>query len=676
MKKLYLIFVLVFFAQLISFAQTTVTNLNAFYRDGQVFVTWDNLSTTSVRYNLYKSVTPILYGSQLSSAENLGAVRDSSAKNARLSGIFGTRYFKIDSSGIPLASSKGLFVATSTEEGSFYYALTTTVNNIEDTTIQLGSNSLGNPVEEIVVMPRPVWQETQTVQGKTLEIYTQFVSNLTSEIYPQMTNEGSYAFHFAIYKQGYTLIHPITFHMRPSGASFLNYINGLNIPNEWIVSIDDWMPSGSVGNELASLYYGYHENLDIFTYPNPVPTTGTVYNFTAARVAHTVEWCLKNLPVDTTKVYMRGYSMGAIGIAHNFLMFPEKIAAVLLAAPLFDMSTNPLYFYTDQLWGSSTTNLLTNEGYTVNQRLNSCCMVSVKSNTSIPIMYTFCGKNDENVGWAEKIAFYDSVNLADHGGYHFWSATDHSNIFTHWTPSFPNFSFFTRFKTNLSYPAFSNCSLNDNPGNGTPTNGDLIGSINGYLNWKDDIADSVEYYEITLYIKDLSTTQGTLVAADSGTTDITLRRLQKFSVPVGETIFWENSRNGSIVQQGTFTYDGGLIKVSSVKVYKDSSHLKIFYTPVKVDEQKSQPLQFVLGQNYPNPFNPSTKIIWQSPVSSQQTLKIYDVLGNEVATLADEFKPAGRYEVEFNAASLPSGVYFYQLKAGEYVNTKKMIFLK
>ncbi|MCJ7552803.1 MAG: T9SS type A sorting domain-containing protein [Ignavibacteriaceae bacterium] len=81
-------------------------------------------------------------------------------------------------------------------------------------------------------------------------------------------------------------------------------------------------------------------------------------------------------------------------------------------------------------------------------------------------------------------------------------------------------------------------------------------------------------------------------------------------------------------------------------------------------------------QNYPNPFNPSTRISWQSPVGSWQTLKIYDVLGNEVVTLVDEYKSAGRYEVEFDASNLSSGIYFYKLRAGSFVETKKMILLK
>jgi len=85
---------------------------------------------------------------------------------------------------------------------------------------------------------------------------------------------------------------------------------------------------------------------------------------------------------------------------------------------------------------------------------------------------------------------------------------------------------------------------------------------------------------------------------------------------------------------------------------------------------------FKLEQNYPNPFNPTTKISWQSPVGSWQTLKVYDILGNEISTIVNEYKPAGEYEVEFNATDLPSGVYFYQLKAGNFIKTNKMILLK
>ena len=95
-----------------------------------------------------------------------------------------------------------------------------------------------------------------------------------------------------------------------------------------------------------------------------------------------------------------------------------------------------------------------------------------------------------------------------------------------------------------------------------------------------------------------------------------------------------------------------------------------------IDDEQILPLSFRLEQNYPNPFNPSTKISWQLPVGSNATLKVYDILGREVAILVNEYKPAGKCEAEFYSASLPSGVYFYQLKAGEYKAVKKMILLK
>ena len=94
----------------------------------------------------------------------------------------------------------------------------------------------------------------------------------------------------------------------------------------------------------------------------------------------------------------------------------------------------------------------------------------------------------------------------------------------------------------------------------------------------------------------------------------------------------------------------------------------------------TQPERFLLSQNYPNPFNPSTTISWQSPVGSWQTLKIYDVLGREVITLVDEYRQAGKYEIEFKSSvgslQLASGIYFYKIQAGSFVSVKKMLLLK
>ena len=112
-------------------------------------------------------------------------------------------------------------------------------------------------------------------------------------------------------------------------------------------------------------------------------------------------------------------------------------------------------------------------------------------------------------------------------------------------------------------------------------------------------------------------------------------------------------------------------------------------TVVSVDALEQHPQLFSLLQNYPNPFNPSTTIKYKIPEITFVTIKVYDVLGNEVATLVNEEKPAGNYEVEFDSRglinqTLPSGIYFYQLRAGNpstgsgqsFVETKKMVLLR
>jgi hypothetical protein len=99
--------------------------------------------------------------------------------------------------------------------------------------------------------------------------------------------------------------------------------------------------------------------------------------------------------------------------------------------------------------------------------------------------------------------------------------------------------------------------------------------------------------------------------------------------------------------------------------------------PVGIDTRINQiPQTFALFQNFPNPFNPTTKIKYQIPELSFVTLKVFDVLGNEISILVNEEKNAGSYKIVFDATNLPSGIYFYRLQVGSYVETKKMVLMK
>jgi hypothetical protein len=119
---------------------------------------------------------------------------------------------------------------------------------------------------------------------------------------------------------------------------------------------------------------------------------------------------------------------------------------------------------------------------------------------------------------------------------------------------------------------------------------------------------------------------------------------------------------------------------SRESVYSDSVQATINGSPpdkISVDPPSNdKPTEYSLMQNYPNPFNPTTTITYSIPKNGLVALKVYDILGKEVAELVNEAKEAGDYSVTFNASELPSGIYFYTLTSGNFIATKKLILLK
>jgi hypothetical protein len=128
------------------------------------------------------------------------------------------------------------------------------------------------------------------------------------------------------------------------------------------------------------------------------------------------------------------------------------------------------------------------------------------------------------------------------------------------------------------------------------------------------------------------------------------------------------------INSGTYKYRLKQIDYDGNFEYSNEIEIIVDFTPK----------EFVLYQNYPNPFNPTTTIKFEIPsvIASEAkqslmvSLKVYDILGNEVATLVNEEKQPGVYEVEYNSENLSSGIYFYQLKAGEFTSIKKMVLLR
>jgi hypothetical protein len=144
--------------------------------------------------------------------------------------------------------------------------------------------------------------------------------------------------------------------------------------------------------------------------------------------------------------------------------------------------------------------------------------------------------------------------------------------------------------------------------------------------------------------------------------------------------------NGTVTEQQNYFFSDDISEISSPKLYYRLKQIDFdgSFEYSEVVKVEITPSKFSLEQNYPNPFNPSTSI--QSAISSAQfvTLKVYDLLGREIAIPVNEEKPAGSYKVEFNASNLPSVFYFYRLIAGDlstssgqsFIETQKMIIIK
>jgi hypothetical protein len=264
---------------------------------------------------------------------------------------------------------------TPATDGVRHYAVTAQpAAGSEDTTVALGVNSLASPVTEIVATPRPVYQRTLT-QGQepgqiTFDVYTLWTSPTDTPFFPAMGSVHGLAFDCAVVRggtRGGLMVKP---HAR--GGNFLNVLFSSGEPGEWRLCLDDYLFASTDRN---SFWYGYHEDYDPFVASHVAPTSGRVIDFTLRRIVHTLAWARRSFPVDTTRVFASGGSMGGIGSFMLAYEVPAWIAAVMGVIPKFDFSftsdPNPGNVFNpgggervvaDRLWGPVSSNLPTRDG--------------------------------------------------------------------------------------------------------------------------------------------------------------------------------------------------------------------------------------------------------------------------------------------------------------------------
>jgi pimeloyl-ACP methyl ester carboxylesterase len=310
-------------------------------------------------------------------------------------------------------------------------------------------------------------------------------------------------------------------------------------------------------------WYGYNTNC----YSGDV-TKGVNINFSERRLLYIIEWAKSEFNIDENRIYLTGASMGGTGTLNFGLRHPEIFAAIFANVPHTNtgdgVSDHEVWFA--GMWGKRSDKVKTSEGINIWDRLNMTAYVSNPAN-EIPYVKTVSARADVAMPWRQIPPFVRAMNDARRGIVSGWGPGVHNLAFED-RPVFERKFDIYKLAKNVSYPAFSNSSMNDDPGNGDAANGAPMGQMDGGYDWK-ILSD-----EKNLWSAEIKTYDDVKTVA---TTDITPRRLQKLIVKKGiEYNYTNRDHSGNILQSGYIEADDtNLLTIKEIKISSESNIITI-----------------------------------------------------------------------------------------------------
>jgi len=538
-----------------------VSNVKAEHRNGQTFVTWTDVAEgaagAAYRYAVYRADRPItqadLAGMKpcVAGVLNNAAVRFGHAFDPKKRIDPKTPMAVIREGGEPLPHWSGLAVVTPPKSGKAWYAVVATDRaGTALTRVVPGESATTEPIEETVAPIQPVkiidakdrrapYSRAWVITGKQ-GLALSVSLHASSWRGGGASRHGDYYLYWARPEWGWRQGLPGVFSVKErTGTLILESRDAIVCPKQ----------KGPLA--FQTRWFGYSCVPQWADHAAP-----RAYNFTEQRVLWLIDWTIRRYGADPDRVTCGGGSMGAWGSMTFAMRHPEVFAAVYPNRPRTRQRFLPSLARCGDISGSARDTAdakhLMADGVTPYfQRMDMVRFVS-EHRGDLPFLGWCCGRRDGFASWQEQVDMVKALAEARHGFAFAWNNGNHSSgaapmrQVTKWYPA-------SRFARNVSYPAFSRSSIDDDPGPGDPKAGDMTGGINLGFAWK-DVVDSPDTWAVTL--------SNGLCAAPM-TVDVTPRRCQSFKPKPGEALAWTAAAGAS----GSVAADRwGLVTVEKVAI--------------------------------------------------------------------------------------------------------------
>lgn len=548
--------------------------VQAFHRSGQTFLTWTEGSGDW--FAVYRADHAWTSASDLADEERLVIIPKGSSFNERASAVENQSLTYVTREGeVPLSEETGLFVHTTMENADVYYAVAACT---EEGRILDWIGALG-PVAESVAVPVPVLQFVNDVKGTLRKRYVHWAPHSDTPVAQALCNRPSQAFNYVVWDPSDPeMSGAAVFALHGGGGSYANALPLPNQPQVTVVSPDSYVPGFPEGLDRSwDAWYGYNENVGT---GRPL-SEGLAIDYTTRRLQWMAQWLVSSHPdIDANRLFLRGSSMGGVGTVFSSILLRDTFAAGLAIVPRFDYGAADVFLESFDTfgtrWGTIEDNLLTSDGIGVFDRMDAGYLARSFPEWNFAPVWAFNGRNDTAVGWSEKIPFYDAMNETRHGWAFFWDLRAHGGQAPYpkaWRENGWEDEIFSwmvsEIRLDQSYPAFSNCSMNNDPGSGDPSDGDLLGTINGYLQWNDPSEDEGVWAIDLLLHPD--------APEDTCVVDVTPRRLQVLRLLPGQQARYQAvAPSGDILMEAFCWVDEvGLLTLPRIPVSVDGVRLTV-----------------------------------------------------------------------------------------------------